>query len=401
MRYAREASETTCKRNVAKTTRYANLQRKMTDKDEADLETLLKEDDLPSTQQDDTTLAKVLQSINNNMANLANSMSNMNEAFAEIRHTPPATAKRDSRAVESEVLSSNKKRRANRSKDDSDVETLIEDSPEGTSDLGRLEDESGKSKEGDEEDDFLTTLALEYAADDKTCSPVSTQLADIVNKRWSAKLSDDKFKEKVAKYDRPENCDRLQAPKVNPEIWSRISNTGQRQDLKLVSIQKTLVAVGSAITKTAQLLMDARQSGGIRRREGDENNNLLNEVLTLQVDALALLGHTNYELSLRRREMMKPILNKDYASLCSSQTSVTSMLFGDELQSQLNAIRASNRISQTATQSGHSSSHHKSSFNRRPRNDREKPFLSKGPNSRWMNNRFTSHQKKREGGNKK
>ena len=177
VRYAREASETTCKRNVAKTTRYANLQRKMTDKDETDLETLLKEDDLPSTQHDDTTLAKVLQSINNSMANLANSLSNMNEAFAEIRHTPPATAKRDSRAVEPEALSSDKKRRANHSKDDSDVETLIEGSPEGTSYLGRLEAESGKSKEAVEEDDFLTTLALEYSADDKTCSPVSPQLA--------------------------------------------------------------------------------------------------------------------------------------------------------------------------------------------------------------------------------
>lgn len=138
---------------------------------------------------------------------------------------------------------------------------------------------------------------------------------------------------------------------MNPEIWSRISNTGQRQYLKLVAIQKTLVAVGTAVTKAAQLLMDARQHDGIRRREGDKNN-LTNEVLTLQVDALALLGHTNYELSLRRREMMKPSLNKDYASLCSSQTSVSSMLFGDELQSQLNSIRASNRISRTATQSG-------------------------------------------------
>ena len=160
-------------------------------------------------------------------------------------------------------------------------------------------------------------------------------MADLVNKRWSSKLSDEKFKEKTAKYDRPGNCERLQAPKVNPEIWSRISNNGQRQDLKLAAIQKTLVAVGTAVTKAAQLLMDARQHDGIRRREGDKNN-LTNEVLTLQVDALALLGHTNYELSLRRREMMKPSLNKDYASLCSSQTSVSSMLFGDELQSQLN-----------------------------------------------------------------
>jgi hypothetical protein len=107
------------------------------------------------------------------------------------------------------------------------------------------------------------------------------------------------------------------------------------------------------------------------------------------VDALALLGHTNYDLSLRRRETMKPSLNKEYASLCSSQTSVTSMLFGDELQSQLNAIRASNRISQTATQSttGHFVSHNKSTFQRHPRNDREKSFLSKGPNPRWSNNR--------------
>ena len=133
-------------------------------------------------------------------------------------------------------------------------------------------------------------------------------------------------------------------------------------------MQKTLVAVSTAVTKTAQLLMDARQSGGIRHRDSDKNNNVMNEVLTLQGGALASLGHTTYEVSLRHREMTKPILNKDYASLCSSQTSVTSVLFGDELQSQLNAIRASNRISQTATQYGHSSSHNKSFFNRRPRN---------------------------------
>ena len=381
---------------------------KMTEKDDTELESLLREEDLPTTQHEEGNLAKVLQSINTNMANLANSMSHMNEAFAEIRHTPSATAKRDSRAVESTALSSRKRGKEGRANEDSDVETLIESSHEetsGSADPGQPETESGKSKNDDEEmaneeDEFLTTLALEHSGDDKTSAPVSTQLAALVNKRWSSKLSDEKFKEKTAKYDRPGNCERLQAPKVNPAIWSRISNNGQRQDLKLVAIQKTLVAVGTAVTKAAQLLMDARQHDGIRRREGDKNN-LTNEVLTLQVDALALLGHTNYELSLRRREMMKPSLNKDYASLCSSQTSVSSMLFGDELQSQLNAIRASNRISQTATQSGHSSSHNKSSFNRRPRNDREKPFLSKGPNSRWTNNRFISHQKKREGNNKK
>ncbi|CAB4030122.1 Hypothetical predicted protein, partial [Paramuricea clavata] len=176
---------------------------------------------------------------------------------------------------------------------------------------------------------------------------------------------------------------------------------GQRQELKLVAIQKTLVAVGTVLTQSVQLLMNARQTGGIPNTM-NQVPNTMNEVLTLQVDALALLGHTNYDLSLRRRETMKPSLTKEYASLCSSQTSVTSMLFGDELQSQLNAIRASNRISQTATQSttGHFGSHNKSTFQRHPRNDHEKSFISKGPKPRWSNNRFPSHQKKREGGNK-
>ena len=70
--------------------------------------------------------------------------------------------------------------------------------------------------------------------------------------------------------------------------------------------------------------------------------------LTSQINVIALLGHTNYELSFRRREAVKYHLNKEYGSLCSSQTPVTTLLFGDELQAQLTAIRALNRISHTA-----------------------------------------------------
>ncbi len=389
------ASETLRRPHVEKIHKLSMADGKDENHDEIDpLEKLLGD---PS---DDSNLANVLQSLNDNMANLAHSMSHMSESIAEIRKTSTATAKRDSRAVESEPLSSNKRMRQSSDHEGSDVEALIDDaSAEEIHKKADQESDSAKPTDGNE-DELLSALASEYSAEDKTSRPVSSQLADIVNKRWSSKLSDDKFKEKIAKYDRPENCDQLLAPKVNPEIWSRISNTDQRQDLKLVAIQKTLVAVGTVLTKSAQLLMDARQSDGIR----DSNITAkMNDILTLQVDAIALLGHTNYELSLRRRETMKPSLNKDYASLCSSQTSVTSLLFGDELQSQLNAIRASNRISQTATQpaTGRSGSHNKTTFNRRSRNDRGMPFLSKSPNPRWSNNRFTSHQKKREGGNKK
>ena len=59
------------------------------------------------------------------------------------------------------------------------------------------------------------------------------------------------------------------------------------------------------------------------------------ELVTSQIDALALLGNANCQLSQRRREMLKPYLNKEYATLCSSQTAESSLLFGDELQNQL------------------------------------------------------------------
>jgi hypothetical protein len=36
--------------------------------------------------------------------------------------------------------------------------------------------EMSKTEDGNKEDEFLTTLALEYSADDKTSGPVSSQL---------------------------------------------------------------------------------------------------------------------------------------------------------------------------------------------------------------------------------
>ena len=65
----------------------------------------------------------------------------------------------------------------------------------------------------------MNKLALDFTKDDKVSSPVSKPLAEIINKRWASKLSDNKLKELSEKYDRPENCEKLAVPQVNPEIW--------------------------------------------------------------------------------------------------------------------------------------------------------------------------------------
>ena len=248
--------------------------------------TLLADDD------EKQELSKAIITLNKNVAVLTNSVQSMGESIAEIRHsTSTATAKRDSRAVACSESKAKQQRKALANEgSDAEIQALLP-----TSNAENQTDDAGceSAVECDEEDEFLKTLAAEYLSEDKTSSPVSAQFVSIKNKSWSASLSDTKLKEKIAKYDRPENRWQLLAPKVNPEIWSRISNLGQRQDLKFVAVQKALASVGSALAKSTQALLERRQ---FNPNTADKGNSQWDTVLTTQIDAIALLGHANFQL---------------------------------------------------------------------------------------------------------
>ena len=96
----------------------------MAEKDETEIENeLLKGDDLSTTEDDDPTIKNVLRSIDAHMATLANNMSNMSQEIRKIKQTPTATAKRDSRAVESaESLTLSSKKRRSSDQEGSDVD---------------------------------------------------------------------------------------------------------------------------------------------------------------------------------------------------------------------------------------------------------------------------------------
>ena len=73
-----------------------------------------------------------------------------------------------------------------------------------------------------------------------------------------------------------------------------------------------------------------------------EHVKIVNQIVTGNADALALLGHLNLDLSLHRRELIKPNLKREYSALCSKRNPVSDFLFGDDLQGQLTSITASN-----------------------------------------------------------
>lgn len=132
------------------------------------------------------------------------------------------------------------------------------------------------------------------------------------------------------------------------------------------------------------MLLKARDEGSQLDVEG---------IIRMNTDALALLGHISFEISQRRRDVIRPTLNKDYSTLCASHVPITTMLFGDELQPQLNQIRASNKISSTASTS--------TLANKRPYNTNYKsqtptrqwrPFLDKAPQGNQSNKKPTRYQ---------
>ena len=74
------------------------------------------------------------------------------------------------------------------------------------------------------------------------------------------------------------------------------------------------------------------------------------EIISSLIDSLALLGHATYELSLWRRDIMRPSINKELRALCNQQFPVTDFLFGDDVQSSLKTIKECNKIASSVSQ---------------------------------------------------
>ena len=73
--------------------------------------------------------------------------------------------------------------------------------------------------------------------EEKTDTAVASSLAKIVNKRFAGKLSEEKVKEKFAKYARPANCEELRVHNVNSEIWKIVPTKSRKNDVKTAHLQ--------------------------------------------------------------------------------------------------------------------------------------------------------------------
>ena len=144
-------------------------------------------------------------------------------------------------------------------------------------------------------------------------------------------MPSDKLKQLISKYDGPQNCEKqVVLCKVNQQIWVKLQKQQKLTDLRFSHIQESVVKASVAVTKCIDQLLKAN----------DKSSLDLRQTVGSLTDAVALLGHGHYKMSMTRRLMLKPTLNKEVVDVfCLPQTPVTSNLFGDDLSQQLKDIQ--------------------------------------------------------------
>ena len=128
----------------------------------------------------------------------------------------------------------------------------------------------------------------------------------------------------------PQNIDGLITPKVNPEVWGKIKTETRSRDVRLQKAQ-----VLTALVMLGEKIVSAQK---------DNKNIDLHASLKLTLNAVALISSGNKEISFRRREFIRPDLNKSYRELCSNNTPITDLLFGDDLPKVVKDINETNRM---------------------------------------------------------
>ena len=71
----------------------------------------------------------------------------------------------------------------------------------------------------------------------------------------------------------------------------------------------------------------------------------VSQFVDLGMDALAVLGHGHRQLCLHRRELIKPHLSRQYVHLCSPSVPFTNQLFGSDVDTLIENITNTNKVS--------------------------------------------------------
>jgi hypothetical protein len=156
---------------------------------------------------------------------------------------------------------------------------------------------------------------------------INSSLASLINVACTTPCETEKL---VLKYPVPKNCEMLPPPLINQEVWKVLDKRTRSYDHLFVEIQNLLATGMVPVIKLVTILKDVIS-------KNDKAKELISECLTL-------FGQAQYQLSLRRRYLIRPSIKKKYRNLCNQSTPVTSQLFGDDIAKEIKNCDAGTSI---------------------------------------------------------
>ncbi len=245
--------------------------------------------------------------------------------------------KRKSRKTRHETIDCDQDKMSIHGQDDDDnVSLLLQDG---------AKNDSPATASATTADDTLKNLGEIFEDIEATGEDITPRLATIAESRWNKKLAPEKLALIQEKYKRPANCPTVCSMTVNPEIWSKLPHYQQRADLNVSKIQESVRKAGLIALQTAHSLTNTKS---------DELD--VKQLLTQQVDSIALLGHISHELPCLRRYKIKSVLKPEYAPICVDDGTQSKFLFGDDLPKRLKDAKEASNVG-LAVNTSHARSH--------------------------------------------
>ncbi len=137
--------------------------------------------------------------------------------------------------------------------------------------------------------DFLDGLPKALESSDDLGPNVKKRLAKIVNKHWGKTLNPEEMKLILEKYKRPGNCTEMYPIKVNKSAWEHLRYAKIQEDLRLANMQQVL--------RKAAYIMLQNTDFMLTQASTSQNRDEFNKHVSQSIDAFALLGHLNRNIS--------------------------------------------------------------------------------------------------------
>lgn len=186
----------------------------------------------------------------------------------------------------------------------------------------------------DDGQDLLAELKDFIQTEDETGDGISKSLADLVNTGIRMKVPENKAKEILNKYRKPENCKNIKVSKVNSGIWKQIGRRTRDVDVKL---QKTQAFMAKAICPLLYLTDKLMKS--CEKKESMDSKKLM-ELFSLSRDSYKLMQVAFTDLTFKRRHFICNELQHKYRELSGEENPVTDYLFGDNVKDLVSKVDA-------------------------------------------------------------